>query len=254
MPTLDFWFDFASTYSYPAAMRIAPAGGRGRRDRALSAVPAGADLQGPGLGHLAVQRLRGQGPPHVARPRAAVRRPGAAVPAPGAVPAVEPAGGAGGAGRARRRLGRGFLPGGVPGRVRRRPPHRRRGGDRRHPRGAETSIRRRFSTPRRPKATSSDCVSRPTTRSGSESSARRPSSPAMANCSGATTGWSARCAGCGTDVRACPLWAIARCWERRLLAKVNDWLSLWFAYSDTGKIGAEMISDPARARGRDLSS
>jgi len=24
MPTLDFWFDFASTYSYPAAMRIAP--------------------------------------------------------------------------------------------------------------------------------------------------------------------------------------------------------------------------------------
>ena len=24
MPTLDFWFDFASTYSYPAMMRIAP--------------------------------------------------------------------------------------------------------------------------------------------------------------------------------------------------------------------------------------
>src|SRR5215470_2878086 len=24
MPTIDFWFDFASTYSYPAAMRIAP--------------------------------------------------------------------------------------------------------------------------------------------------------------------------------------------------------------------------------------
>jgi 2-hydroxychromene-2-carboxylate isomerase len=24
MPTLDFWFDFASTYSYPAALRIAP--------------------------------------------------------------------------------------------------------------------------------------------------------------------------------------------------------------------------------------
>ncbi len=24
IPTLDFWFDFASTYSYPAAMRIAP--------------------------------------------------------------------------------------------------------------------------------------------------------------------------------------------------------------------------------------
>jgi 2-hydroxychromene-2-carboxylate isomerase len=23
-PVLDFWFDFTSTYSYPAAMRIAP--------------------------------------------------------------------------------------------------------------------------------------------------------------------------------------------------------------------------------------
>jgi 2-hydroxychromene-2-carboxylate isomerase len=23
-PVLDFWFDFASTYSYPAAMRIGP--------------------------------------------------------------------------------------------------------------------------------------------------------------------------------------------------------------------------------------
>jgi 2-hydroxychromene-2-carboxylate isomerase len=23
-PVLDFWFDFASTYSYPAAMRIRP--------------------------------------------------------------------------------------------------------------------------------------------------------------------------------------------------------------------------------------
>src|ERR1700678_2166990 len=26
-PTLDFWFEFASTYSYPAAMRIAAAAG-----------------------------------------------------------------------------------------------------------------------------------------------------------------------------------------------------------------------------------
>ena len=24
MPAIDFWFDFASTYSYPAARRIAP--------------------------------------------------------------------------------------------------------------------------------------------------------------------------------------------------------------------------------------
>lgn len=28
MPSLDFWFDFASTYSYPAAMRLEPAAAR----------------------------------------------------------------------------------------------------------------------------------------------------------------------------------------------------------------------------------
>ena len=45
-----------------------PAGGRGRRDGPLPAVPAGSDLQGAGVGLIAVQRLRDQGPPHVARP------------------------------------------------------------------------------------------------------------------------------------------------------------------------------------------
>jgi 2-hydroxychromene-2-carboxylate isomerase len=28
-PLLDFWFDFASTYSYPAAMQIAPVAQQG---------------------------------------------------------------------------------------------------------------------------------------------------------------------------------------------------------------------------------
>ena len=93
-PPLDFWFDFASTYSYPAAMRIAPLAGASRRRGAVPAVPARADLQGAGLGHLAVQPLPGQGPLHVARPGAAVRRPGAAVPPPRAVSAEQPAGGA----------------------------------------------------------------------------------------------------------------------------------------------------------------
>src|SRR5262245_36035923 len=95
------------------------AGGRGRRDGALSPVPARADLQGPGLGHLAVQRLRSQGPPHVARPRTAVRRNRAAVPTSGAIPAIEPVAGAGGARGPQRKLGRGILPGGVPSRLRR---------------------------------------------------------------------------------------------------------------------------------------
>ena len=71
---LDFWFDFASTYSYPAAMRIGPLAEASRRRGALSPVPARADLQGAGLDHVAVQSLSRQGPPHVARSRAAVRR------------------------------------------------------------------------------------------------------------------------------------------------------------------------------------
>ena len=81
MPVVDFWFDFASTYSYPAAMRAdALADEAGRRDP-LPAVPARPDLQGAGLGHLAVQHLRGQGPLHVARSRTALRRARHSVPA-----------------------------------------------------------------------------------------------------------------------------------------------------------------------------
>ena len=123
---LDFWFDFASTYSYPAAMRIGPLAAAGRCRGALSAVPARTDLQGAGLDHVAVQSLSGEGPPHVARPRAAVRGPRPAVPAARSVSAEQPAGGARRAGRARRRLGRRLLPRGVPRAVRRRPSDRRR--------------------------------------------------------------------------------------------------------------------------------
>src|SRR3982075_3210143 len=57
-----------------------PAGRASRRLRALPAIPAGADLQGAGLDHLAVQPLSRQGPQYVARPRAAVRGLKPAVP------------------------------------------------------------------------------------------------------------------------------------------------------------------------------
>ena len=72
-PVLDFWFDFASTYSYPAAMRDRRARARRWRAGALPAVSARPDLQGARLGQLAVQSLSGQGPQHVARPRAHLR-------------------------------------------------------------------------------------------------------------------------------------------------------------------------------------
>jgi hypothetical protein len=57
--TVESWFEFASTYSYPAAARIErlakAAGGGG----AMAAVPPRADLQGAGLERLAVQYLPG---------------------------------------------------------------------------------------------------------------------------------------------------------------------------------------------------
>ena len=180
----------------PAAMRIGPLAAEAGVGRALSAVPARADLQGPGLGQLAVQRLRGQGPPHVARPRTAVRRPRRCR--------------SGGPSRFRRTAcwrrgwrwsglrddgGEDVLPRGVPRRIRGRPPDRRRGGDRRDPHGLEArsggGARRRAD--RRQQAA-------PASADGRGAAARHfrradASSPATANCSGATTGWNARCNG-----------------------------------------------------------
>src|SRR3546814_11494573 len=46
--------------------------GKSRRSRDLESVPARTDLPGAGLRELAVLRVSGQGPVHVARPRAAV--------------------------------------------------------------------------------------------------------------------------------------------------------------------------------------
>ena len=163
--------------------------------RALPAVPAGADLQGAGLGYLAVQSLRGEGPPHVARPRAAVRRPLPAVPTAGTVSTEQSVGGARGAGRAGRRLGRRILPCGISGRVRRGTQDRRAGNYRCHSRGP--AARRRQGAVggadgRQPKYV---CGSRPSRPSSAAFSAPRPLLPRTANCSGATIGWSARCDG-----------------------------------------------------------
>src|SRR6476620_2543482 len=94
----------------------------GRRHGPVPTVSARADLQGAGLGHLAVQSLSGQGPLPVARPRTAVRGSRPALPAAGTFPAAEPAGGAGCARRLGRRLGRGVLPRGLPDRVQRSQP------------------------------------------------------------------------------------------------------------------------------------
>ena len=196
MPALDFWFDFASTYSYPAAMRIGALAAHADVRGALSAVPARADLQGAGLGHLAVQSLCGQGPPHVARPGAAVRRPVVPFRRPDPFPQNSLLAARVALVGLDRRLGRGFLRRGVPRAIRRRPADRRcrarsanlcRLADRR--RNPSRSGRAR--TPDQGAAAGS----RPRKRSSSACSARRASRPRTANCSGATTGSNTRCAG-----------------------------------------------------------
>ena len=87
MAAAEFWYDFASTYSYPAAMRVgALAEARGVA-LALAALSARADLRPAGVARFAVQHLSRQGPLHVARPRANLRRGGPAVSASGSVSA-----------------------------------------------------------------------------------------------------------------------------------------------------------------------
>ena len=58
---IQFWFEFASTYSYPAAMRIeAAAAARGVAVE-WKRVPAGTDLPEPGLERFAVQSVSVKG-------------------------------------------------------------------------------------------------------------------------------------------------------------------------------------------------
>src|SRR6185437_8141124 len=65
--------------------------GRSRRARRRAPVPARADLRRARLARFAVQHLSGQGPLHVARPRADVRGDGGYVQAPRSLSPAEPA-------------------------------------------------------------------------------------------------------------------------------------------------------------------
>ena len=50
MPHLDFWYEFASTYSYPAAMRIEAVAQEGWRGVAWRPFLSGPILKAQGLG------------------------------------------------------------------------------------------------------------------------------------------------------------------------------------------------------------
>src|SRR3974390_509388 len=96
---------------------------RSRRERALAAIPAGADLQGAGLDHVAVQHLPGEGRVYVARPRADLRRTEPTFRAAGTVPAEHAPDGPRRADRFRAGLGRSLDLRGVSQRTRGRPGH-----------------------------------------------------------------------------------------------------------------------------------
>src|SRR5262249_18471137 len=126
---LDFWFDFASTYSYPAAMRIGALAADAEVTVRFRPFLLGPIFKAQGW-TTSPFNLYPAGAPVVARPRAAVRGLGPAVPAARSVSAEQPARRPRRARRARasagRRFpGRGLLPRGVPRRVRRGAPDRR---------------------------------------------------------------------------------------------------------------------------------
>ena len=187
MASAEFWYEFASTYSYPAALRVGALADAARREPCLAPVPARADLRGAGLARLAVQHLSRQGPLHVARPRADLRGDGRSAQAARAFSTAEPARRAGRA-RARRRPASEFLAPSLRRRIRPRHADRRSRDSRR----IAGRMRRRSGGDVRAgrKARPTRRCSRPSARgrSRSASSARPVSSPRTAKCSGATTG------------------------------------------------------------------
>ena len=193
-PVIEFWYDFASTYSYLRAMRIEERGGGGRSRRALAAVPPRTGLRRPRLDHLAFQPVSRQGSLHVARHGARGRTARAAVLPPQPVSAEQPARRARGARRFGARLGARLHA------ARLSAEEFGNGRDIGEPRrswptscpdlGLDAQAILDGGADRRPTRCGCGGSARRPTRAAS--SARRPSSPRTARCSGATTGWNRR--------------------------------------------------------------
>ncbi len=194
---IEFWFEFASTYSYPAAMRIEALAAESRRAGRVAAVSVGADLSAAGLERFAVQYLPGEGPVHVARPGARVRWAQHSIAQTNCVPAQW---------FARRASGVRAFGGSVGAGVRSCCLQRELRGGRRDfqsgGRGAMFDVSRsgrcgRSWRRRRRRLPRTSSKLRPRKRWSAASSARRPSSSAT-NCSGATIGsktpWRGPCA------------------------------------------------------------
>ena len=195
-PVIEFWYEFASTYSYLAAMRIEALAEEAGRRCALAALPARPDLRRAGLEHLALQPLPGQGPLHVARhgARGGPARPALRAARP--VSAEQPRSPRGSPSSARARLAPAF----TQGRLSR--PNSARAAASRSPRRSARSFQRLgLDGPGDPQGGAGE-PTRPRLKAvggggplAAASSARRPSSPRTARCSGATTASSRRSPG-----------------------------------------------------------
>ena len=87
-PALDFWFEFSSTYSYPAAMRIGALAAEAGVEVRLRPFLLGPIFQAHGWNTSPFILYPAKGRQDVARPRAHLRRAVAAVSAAGALSAI----------------------------------------------------------------------------------------------------------------------------------------------------------------------
>ena len=194
-PVLEFWYEFASTYSYLAASRIEPLAEAAGVRSALAPVPPRPDLRDAGLTSSPFNLYPAKGR-HMWRDLEREAAP-SACPSGGRTPSRSNSLVAARVDDGRRSpLGADLRQGGVPGRVRRGALDRRAGGDRRHPPNASGSTptaccaRRKRSRIRR--------GARPTRRRpvrAARSGADLLFRGAPARCSGATTVWSRRSPG-----------------------------------------------------------
>ena len=140
-PVLDFWFDFASTYSYPAAMRIGPLAEQAGVEVRFRPFLLGPIFKAQGWTTSPFNLYPAKGR-HMWRDLERLCADlGLAVPASRSVSAKQPAGGPRRARRPRHALGRRFLSRGLPRGIRRRPPDRRCRGHRRRACGLQIDPR-----------------------------------------------------------------------------------------------------------------
>ena len=203
-PVLDFWFDFASTYSYPAAARIGPLAAEAGVQVRFRPFLLGPIFKAQGWDTSPFNLYPAKGRNMWRDLERLCEDTGLPFRRPEPFPQNSLLAGARCACRAwREGWGEAFSRRGLPRAVRRRAQDRRARDARRDPVGPECRCQSRTRAPHSRTTTSCGCARRPRRRSGSACSARRPSSPPAANCSGATTGWSRRCAGPSAEV-GCP--------------------------------------------------